>query len=260
MKKIITCLTISASFLILFSCNESNKLTEVVEVPLPTKEEKITIGSPDEVKAEPGSFGLIKLPFSYDALAPEIRSLTLETHYSKHYVSYTNNLNKEIVSTEFENMPIEDILKKLDLNNAKLRQNAGGYYNHTMYFNLLTPKEQTPQDTLAGSINKEFGSFNNLTNQFKGQATKQFGSGWVWLVVDKLGKLQVTTTENQDNPLMRNALVPGTPILGIDLWEHAYYLDYQNRKGSYIDAFYKHINWEKVNENYIEALKKVRKV
>ena len=259
MKKNIVRFSILASFLALFSCND-NKLTEVVEVPLPTKEEKITIGSPDEVKADPGSFALTKLAFPYDGLAPAIRSLTLETHYSKHYLSYTNTLNKEIVSTEFENMSIEDILKKLDLNNAKLRQNAGGYYNHTLYFNILTPKEQTPKDTLSSAINKEFGSFNNLTNQFKGQATKQFGSGWVWLVVDKLGKLQVTTTDNQDNPLMKNALIPGTPIMGIDLWEHAYYLDYQNRKGSYIDAFYQHINWEKVNENYIEALKKVKKV
>ncbi|TPG44035.1 superoxide dismutase [Flavobacterium pectinovorum] len=259
MEKNITRFVILASFLLLFSCND-NKLTEVVEVPLPTKEEKITIGSPNDVKADPGSFELTKLSFSYDGLAPAIRTLTMETHYSKHYLTYTNTLNKEILNTEFENMSIEDILKKLDLNNAKLRQNAGGYYNHTMYFNLLTPKEITPKDTLAGSINKEFGSFSNLTNQFKGQATKQFGSGWVWLVVDRYGKLQVTTTDNQDNPLMKNALIPGTPILGIDLWEHAYYLDYQNRKGSYIDAFYQHINWEKVNENYIEALKKVKKV
>lgn len=260
MKKNIIHFSILTLFLALFSCNDNNKLREVVEVPLPTKEEKITIGSPEDVKADAGSFALTKLPFPYDGLAPAIRSLTLETHYSKHYLTYTNNLNKEIVSTEYENMAIEDILKKLDLNNAKLRQNAGGYYNHTLYFNILTPKEQTPKDTLSGSINKEFGSFTNLTTQFKGQATKQFGSGWVWLVVDKLGKLQITTTENQDNPLMKNASIPGTPILGIDLWEHAYYLDYQNRKGSYIDAFYEHINWEKVNQNYIEALKKVRKV
>lgn len=260
MKKNITRFGILASFLLLFSCKDDNKLTEVVEVPLPSKEEKITIGSPNDVKADPGPFELTKLPFSYDALAPAIRTLTLETHYSKHYLTYTNNLNKEIVNTELENLPIEDILKKLDLSNAKLRQNAGGYYNHTLYFNVLTPKEQTPKDTLSGSINKEFGSFANLTSQFKGQSEKQFGSGWVWLVVDRYGKLQITTTENQDNPLMKNALIPGTPILGIDLWEHAYYLDYQNKKGSYIDAFYEHINWEKVNENYIAALKKVKKV
>ncbi|MWB94863.1 superoxide dismutase [Flavobacterium sp. GA093] len=259
MKNKFTLFPVIASFILLFSCNEK-KLTEVVEVPLPTKEEKIIIGSPNDVKAEPGSFELTKLPFAYDALAPAIRSLTLETHYSKHYLSYTNNLNKEIVTTAFENSPIEDILKNLDLNNARLRQNAGGYYNHTLYFNILTPKEQTPKDTLAGSINAEFGSFDNLTKQFKNEANKQFGSGWVWLVVDKTGKLQVSTTENQDNPLMKNALIKGTPILGIDLWEHAYYLDYQNRKKSYIDAFYKLINWEKVNENYKTALTKVRKV
>ncbi|MCM0666581.1 superoxide dismutase [Flavobacterium tyrosinilyticum] len=259
MKKNVVILSTLTSFLLLFSCKE-DKLTEVVEVPLPTKEEKITIGSPNDVKADPGSFEMTKLPFNYDALAPDIRTLTLETHYSKHYLSYTNAFNKEIVSTEFENMPLEDILKKMPLTNLKLRQNAGGYYNHTLYFNILTPKEQTPKDTLAGSINKEFGSFNNLTNQFKAQSEKQFGSGWVWLVVDRYGKLQITTTDNQDNPLMKNALIPGTPIMGIDLWEHAYYLDYQNRKGSYIDAFYQHINWEKVNEYYVEALKKVKKV
>ncbi|WP_427873050.1 superoxide dismutase [Flavobacterium sp. MMS24-S5] len=259
MKKNVVILSTLTSFLLLFSCKE-DKLTEVVEVPLPTKEEKITIGSPNDVKADPGSFEMTKLPFNYDALAPDIRTLTLETHYSKHYLSYTNAFNKEIVSTEFENMPLEDILKKMPLTNLKLRQNAGGYYNHTLYFNILTPKEQTPKDTLAGSINKEFGSFNNLTNQFKAQSEKQFGSGWVWLVVDRYGKLQITTTDNQDNPLMKNALIPGTPIMGIDLWEHAYYLDYQNRKGSYIDAFYNHINWEKVNEYYVEALKKVKKV
>lgn len=259
MKKNVVIFSTLTSFLLLFSCKE-DKLTEVVEVPLPTKEEKITIGSPNDVKADPGSFEMTKLPFNYDALAPDIRTLTLETHYSKHYLSYTNAFNKEIVSTEFENMPLEDILKKMPLTNLKLRQNAGGYYNHTLYFNILTPKEQTPKDTLAGSINKEFGSFNNLTNQFKAQSEKQFGSGWVWLVVDRYGKLQITTTDNQDNPLMKNALIPGTPIMGIDLWEHAYYLDYQNRKGSYIDAFYNHINWEKVNEYYVEALKKVKKV
>ena len=153
MKKNMIRFTISASLLLLFSCND-NKLTEVVEVPLPTKEEKITIGIPADVKADEGSFALTKLPFGYDALTPGIRSLTLETHYSKHYLSYTNNFNKEIASTEFENASIEDILKKLDMNNAKLRQNAGGYYNHTLYFDILTPKEQTPKDTLAGAINK----------------------------------------------------------------------------------------------------------
>jgi Fe-Mn family superoxide dismutase len=148
MKNPFNMLCFAASILLLYSCNEK-KLIEVVEVPLPTKEEKITIGVPEDVKAEPGSFALTKLPFAYDALAPSIRSLTMETHYSKHYLTYTNNLNKEIAATEFENAPIEDILKKLDLNNAKLRQNAGGYYNHTLYFNILTPKEQTPKDTLA---------------------------------------------------------------------------------------------------------------
>ncbi|KIA98387.1 superoxide dismutase [Flavobacterium sp. KMS] len=248
--------------LTILSCNDNNKLTEVVEVPLPSKDEKIIIGSPDEVKANPGAFLLEKLPYAYNALAPNIRSLTLETHYSKHYLTYTNNLNKAIANTDYVNMTIEQILGKLDLNDANLRNNAGGYYNHSLYWKCMTPKPEAEQatDTLAGAMNKEFGSYNNFKNLFKAEATKQFGSGWVWLVVDKAGKLQITTTQNQDNPLMKNALISGTPILALDLWEHAYYLDYQNRKNSYVDAFFNIINWEKINENYKTALTKVRKV
>ncbi|MBK0368892.1 superoxide dismutase [Flavobacterium agrisoli] len=243
----------------IISCKD-DRLVEVVEVPLPTKEEKVIIGSPMDVKAEPGSFSVAKLPYAYDALAPTIRSFTLETHYSKHYLGYTNNLNKAVAGTVYENMTIEDILSKLDLNNAALRNNAGGYYNHTLYWKCMTPKgRDVATDTLAGSIEKDFGSFANFTSQFKSRANKQFGSGWAWLVVDKAGKLQITTSDNQDNPLMKNALVPGIPILALDLWEHAYYLDYQYRKKNYIDAFFKIIDWEKVNENYKEALTKIKR-
>lgn len=254
-KSVLLFVLILVSF---FSCKDDN-LVEVVEVPLPTTEQKIIIGSPLDVKADPGSFEVVKLPYTYDALAPKIRSLTLEIHYSKHYLGYTNNLNKAILGTPYESMPIEEILYKLDLNNASLRNNAGGYYNHNLYWSSMSPKSKPePVDTLAGSIKKDFGTYANFTSQFKGKAMKQFGSGWAWVVVDKAGKLQITTSDNQDNPLMKNALVPGIPILALDLWEHAYYLDYQNKRKNYIDAFFDVIDWEKINENYKSALNKVK--
>jgi Fe-Mn family superoxide dismutase len=243
---------------VLVSCNEK-KMTEVVEVPLPSVQEKVTIGNPNDLKANEGSFQLEKIPFGYDALAPDLSALTVESHY-KNYLYYTNNLNKSVVGTDKENLTIEVLLSKLDINDAALRNNAGGYYNHSLYFKTIGPKaggEAT--DTLASKITKDFGSFSNFKTVFKDTANKQFGSGWVWLVVDKTGVLQLSTTQDQDNPLMTYAPVVGfhgTPILGIDLWEHAYFLDYQYKKKNYIDAFFNIINWEKVNENYKATFKK----
>jgi len=240
----------------LLSCN-NKKLTEVVEVPLPTAREKIAIGNPDDVKAIQGAFQLEKLPYAYDALAPNISALTMETHYSKHYLTYTNNLNKALAGTDLENLTIEEVLAKLDLNNAEIRNNAGGYYNHSLYWQSMAPKAGgQPKDSLATAITKRFGSFDNFTSSFKEEATKQFGSAWVWLIVDKSGDLQITSTQNQDNPLMRNAVVPGTPILALDLWEHAYYLGYQYKRKNYVDAFFDVINWKKVGENYEAALRR----
>ena len=240
---------------VLLSCNDK-KLTEVVEVPLPTAEEKMTIGVPDDVKAEEGAFEMVKLPYSYEALAPHIDALTMEMHYSKHYLTYTNNLNKVVAGTEMENTTIEDILKKLDVSNADLRNNAGGYYNHSLFWECMAPKAGgQPKDTLATAITRDFGSFEVFKTQFEDAATKQFGSGWAWLVTDKAGKLQITSTQNQDNPLMPNATIKGTPILALDVWEHAYYLNYQYKRKKYIDAFFNVINWTKVNEKYEEAIK-----
>lgn len=240
----------------LISCN-NKKLTEVVEVPLPTAQEKVTIGFPEDVKAKDGSFQVEKLAYAYDALAPTVSPLTLEMHYSKHYLTYTNNLNDAIAGTEYENQSIEDILSKVDPNDTELRNNAGGYYNHTLYWKSMAPNAGgVATDTLAAVINRDFGSYTNFVARFKEEATKQFGSAWVWLVVDKYGKLQVTSSQNQDNPLMKNAAVPGTPILGIDLWEHAYYLGYQYRRRNYIDSFFNVINWKKINENYEAAVRK----
>ncbi|MFV5688134.1 superoxide dismutase [Flavobacterium sp. ZT3R25] len=249
----IPCLVLAT---LLLSCN-NKKLTEVVEVPLPTVQEKISAGIPDDVKANEGSFQLEKLTYSYDALAPNISASTLEMHYSKHYLTYTNNLNQAVAGTVLENLTIEEVLAKLDLNDANTRNNAGGYYNHTLYWQIMAPKAGgNPTGILAEAITTDFGSFESFVTLFKNEATKQFGSGWVWLVVDKTGKLQVTSTQNQDNPLMKNALIPGTPILALDVWEHAYYLDYQYKRKNYIDAFFNIINWKKVGENYDAAIKK----
>jgi superoxide dismutase, Fe-Mn family len=256
MKKVILIVLSSIFFLSIGSCKRK-KYTEVVEVPLPTKEEKMTIGLPEDVKADAGAFELLKLPYNYDALAPNIDAMTMELHYSKHYLTYTNNLNKALAGTELESLPIDEIFKKLDLNNADLRNNLGGYYNHTLYFDSMTPKAiEKPSEILASAIDKDFGSFDNFKIQFEEAATKQFGSGWAWLIVDKAGKLQVTSTPNQDNPLMPRAVVAGTPILAIDVWEHAYYLNYQNKRKKYIEAFFNVINWKKVGEKYEEAIKK----
>lgn len=253
MKKLFFPLTSLFFFSLLISCN-NKKLTEVVEVPLPTAQEKVTIGFPDDVKANPGSFLLDKLPYSYDALAPTVSPLTLEVHYSKHYLSYTNNLNEAIAGTEYENMSIEEILAKLDVNDMELRNNAGGFYNHSLYWKSMAPNAGgNPKDTIAAAINRDFGSFKDFKTAFTQEATQQFGSAWVWLIVDKAGKLKITSSQNQDNPLMRNAAVPGTPILALDLWEHAYYLGYQYRRRTYIDSFFNVINWEKVDENYRNA-------
>lgn len=251
-------LLLSSLLLITFlvSCN-NKKLTEVVEVPLPTAQEKVSIGYPDDVKANKGSFQLEKLPYAYDALAPTVSPLTLQMHYSKHYLTYTNNLNNAIAGTEFENQSIEDILAHLDLKNADLRNNAGGYYNHSLYWKSMAPNAGgAPKDTIASAISKDFGSYENFVTAFKSEATKQFASSWVFLIVDKSGKLKVTSSENQDNPLMKNALIPGTPILALDLWEHAYYLGYQYRRRTYIESFFNVINWKKVDENYEAALRR----
>jgi Fe-Mn family superoxide dismutase len=242
--------------LILVSCN-GKKLTEVVEVPLPTAQEKVSIGYPDDVKANKGSFQLEKLPYPYDALAPTVSPLTLQMHYSKHYLTYTNNLNNAIAGTEYENQSIDDILSHLDPNNADLRNNAGGYYNHSLYWKSMAPNAGgIPTDTLASVIKRDFGSYEDFTVAFKAEARKQFASAWVFLIVDKSGKLKVTSSQNQDNPLMKNALIPGTPILALDLWEHAYYLGYQYRRRNYIDSFFNVINWKKVGENYEAALRR----
>lgn len=239
------------------SCKEKNNLEEVVEVPAPQKEEAPAMGNPDDVKAAEGPFQLVKLGYAYNALEPHIDAKTMETHYSKHYVKYTDELNKAIKGTPMETKSIEDILKGLDMENKAVRNNGGGYYNHTLYWEIMGPNAGgEPKGALAEAINKDFGSFENFKTQFTEAATKQFGSGWAWLVVDKDGKLVVGSTPNQDNPLMPNTGISGKPVLAIDVWEHAYYLNYLNKRPDYITAFYNVINWDAVAKKYEAAIKK----
>ena len=200
------------------------------------------------------SFELPKLPYAYDALEPHIDARTMEIHHSKHHNGYTTNLNNAISGTPMDEQSIEEILKKLNLDNKAVRNNGGGYYNHRLFWNIMSPNGGgSPYGELAEAINNEFNSFDQFKSDFAKAAATQFGSGWAWLCVHKGGKLEVCATANQDNPLMPGVSCEGTPILGIDVWEHAYYLNYQNRRPDYIDAFFNVIDWKKVNELYIEG-------
>jgi Fe-Mn family superoxide dismutase len=255
MKRVKILLSALAVMAALQSCNDKNNLEEVVQVPEPQKETAAPMGNPDDVKADPGSFQVMKLPYAYDALAPHIDAKTMETHYSKHYLAYTNNLNKAITGTPLENKTIEEILRTLDMSNMAVRNNGGGYYNHTFFWEIMGPKAGgAPKGALAEAITRDFGSFENFKTQFTDAATKQFGSGWAWLVADKTGKLSIGSTPNQDNPLMPNVGVTGQPVLALDVWEHAYYLNYQNKRADYIKAFYNVINWDAAGKKYDAAM------
>ena len=198
------------------------------------------------------AFELPKLKYSYDSLEPHIDSKTMEIHHGKHHAGYTNNLNNAISGSELENHSIEEILKNLNMENSALRNNAGGYYNHNLFWDILSPSGGgKPNGRLLESINNGFESFENFKEEFSKAAATRFGSGWAWLCVHENGTLKVCSTANQDNPLMPGIGCDGFPILGIDVWEHAYYLNYQNRRPDYINAFFNIINWEKVNEKYL---------
>jgi len=194
------------------------------------------------------SFELPKLPYSFDSLEPHIDTKTMEIHYSKHHNGYTNNLNNALLGTNKEYETIENILKSIDLNNSALRNNAGGYYNHCLFWEILSPdSEGKPLVKTSRLINDSFGSFENFKDQFSKAASTRFGSGWAWLCA-KNNSLEICSTANQDNPLMPGIGCEGKPVLCLDVWEHAYYLNYQNRRPEYIKAFFEIINWGKVEE------------
>ena len=196
-------------------------------------------------------FELPALPYAPDALEPHIDTRTMEIHHGKHHQGYTTKLNAAIAGTELENQSIEAILKGLDMSNGAVRNNGGGYYNHCLFWEVLSPNGGgLPSGDLAAAIDASFGSFDAFKDAFAKAAATQFGSGWAWLCVQTGGKLEVCGTPNQDNPLMSGVGCEGTPILGIDVWEHAYYLNYQNRRPDYIEAFFNLIHWEEVAKRF----------
>jgi len=197
------------------------------------------------------AFELPSLTYAYDALEPHIDARTMEIHHSKHHNGYTTNLNNAIADTPMDDQSIEEILKGLDMENKAVRNNGGGFYNHRLFWNIMTPNGGgTPDGALGSAIATAFGSFEDFKTAFAKAAATQFGSGWAWLCVHKDGSVDVCATANQDNPLMPGIGCGGTPILGIDVWEHAYYLNYQNRRPDYIEAFFNVIDWKKVEELY----------
>jgi len=197
------------------------------------------------------AFELPSLDYAYDALEPHIDARTMEIHHGKHHAGYTTNLNNAIAGTELEGKSIDDILTGLDMNNAAVRNNGGGFYNHSLFWKIMTPNAGTqPSDELADAINAAFGSFESFKDAFAKAAATRFGAGWAWLCVHAGGKVEVCSTANQDNPWMPGAGCTGTPILGLDVWEHAYYLNYQNRRPDYINAFFNVINWDEVSKRY----------
>ncbi len=200
------------------------------------------------------SFELPKLNFAYDALEPHIDARTMEIHHGKHHNGYTSKLNAAVQGTDLAGKSIEDILASLDMSNGAVRNNGGGFYNHRLFWEILSPDGGgEPSGALATAINDSYGSFEAFKDAFSKAAATQFGSGWAWLCVHQGGKVEVCSTPNQDNPLMPGVGCGGSPILGLDVWEHAYYLNYQNRRPDYINAFFNVINWTKVSAMYGEG-------
>ncbi len=196
------------------------------------------------------AFELPKLTYDYKALEPHIDALTMEIHHSKHHNAYVTNLNNATAGTDAEKMSIEDICKNISKYPMPVRNNGGGHFNHSMFWTIIGPNAGgAPSGELADAINSAFGSFEKMKEEFTKAATTRFGSGWAWLIKHE-GKLVISSTPNQDNPLMDIAEVKGTPILGLDVWEHAYYLHYQNRRPDYINAFWNVINWSEVTRRF----------
>lgn len=199
------------------------------------------------------SFELPKLSYAYDALEPHIDARTMEIHHSKHHNGYTSKLNAAIEGTDLAGKNIENILANLDMSNGAVRNNGGGFYNHCLFWEVLSPDGGgEPSGDLADAINGAYGNFEAFKDAFSKAAATQFGSGWAWLCVHEGGKVEVCSTPNQDNPLMPGVSCGGTPILGLDVWEHAYYLNYQNRRPDYINAFFNVINWNEVSAKYAQ--------
>jgi superoxide dismutase, Fe-Mn family len=197
------------------------------------------------------AFTLPALPYAFNALEPHIDARTMEIHHGKHHNAYVTNLNNAIAGTDAENLSIEDICKNISKYPAAVRNNGGGHYNHSLFWSIMSANAGgAPTGKLADAINAAFGSFDEFKTKFNAAATGRFGSGWAWLIKDASGKLAITSTPNQDNPLMDVAEVKGTPLLGLDVWEHAYYLNYQNRRPDYCAAWWSVVNWNEVAKRF----------
>ena len=197
------------------------------------------------------AFQLPTLNYSYDALEPHFDAKTMEIHHSKHHQAYVNNVNTALEGTDAANLPIEDIVKNISKYGMPVRNNGGGHWNHSFFWSILSPNGGGyPTGALGDKINEQFGSFEAMKEEFNKAAATRFGSGWAWLCKKADGSLGVSSTPNQDNPLMDIAESPGTPIIGLDVWEHAYYLHYQNRRPDYIAAFWNVVDWNQASANY----------
>jgi len=201
------------------------------------------------------AFELPSLPYAFDALEPHIDARTMEIHHGKHHNGYVTNLNNAVAGTDLEGKSLEELMKVAGSNTA-VRNNGGGHYDHSLFWSILSPSGGgNPTGDLAGAINNKYANFDEFKDLFSKTAATRFGSGWAWLIVTATGDLEIVSSAHQDNPLMDVAEIKGTPILGLDVWEHAYYLNYQNRRPDYIGAFWNVVNWEEVNKRYLAALK-----
>ncbi len=199
-----------------------------------------------------GTFTLPALPYEYDALEPTIDKMTMEIHHSKHHNAYVSKLNAAVEGTDLDGKSLEEILTKVSNHSAAVRNNGGGHFNHSLFWSIMKPGGAEVPSSLSDSINSAFTSFDEFKNQFSNAAVTRFGSGWAWLVVQD-GKLAIGSTPNQDNPIMDVSDIKGTPILGLDVWEHAYYLKYQNRRPEYIENWWNVVNWEEVAKRFGDA-------
>lgn len=204
-----------------------------------------------EIINEIKGISIDKLPYDYDSLNTFIDDVTMKTHYTKHYKGYVEKLNVELEKVKGPDLGLEEIIKKISKFNEIVKNNGGGAFNHALFWKMMSSKKQVIKDPLLSKIKKEFGSYDKFIKLFEETAKQRFGSGWVWLILTKNNKLKIVTTTNQENPLMDTEKNYGYPILGLDLWEHAYYLKYQNKRDKYISNFWKVVNWEFVNDSYI---------
>ncbi len=202
------------------------------------------------------TFTLPSLPYAFDALEPHIDAMTMEIHHDKHHGGYVAKLNDAVKGTALENMSIEQVMKKVGSSSVAVRNNGGGHFNHSLFWKIMTPKGGgSPKGSVMNAISKKFGSFDKFKEEFNAAAMGRFGSGWAWLSVNSTGELFISSTPNQDNPVMDIAEHPGIPVLGLDVWEHGYYLKYQNKRPDYVNAFWNVINWDEVELRYLEAKK-----